>query len=124
MIILSILIGIFGIGIILLIFNSITSHDFELSGIFITIFGGLFLILALIVLGVNHISLDPMKAEYKQASISLEESRKSNSDIERAAVVQTVIKLNTNLASKKEYQKSIWVGIFFPVGVQQIEMIK
>jgi hypothetical protein len=98
--------------------------EYELTSTIIALFGGVFLLVSLLIIMTNYISLEPMKAEYNQARISLEESRKSNSDIERAAITQTIIKLNTNLASTKEYQKSMWVGIFYPKGVQQIEMIK
>lgn len=98
-------------------------HESPISGVMA--FSCVIFALILLSLFITHISYASLPAEYKAVTMTVVESRGTGySDLERAAITHKIVDMNRELASLKYWNGSIWLGIFIPDRVAELEFIK
>jgi len=79
----------------------------------------------LIGLPISHLCISSQIAQYKAVELTIEQSRNLDiSDLERAAIQQTVCKWNAWLAGMQYWNNKIFFGWFVPDAVNSFEFIK
>lgn len=99
------------------------NHEGPISGVMA--FSCVIFALMLLSLFITHISYASLPAEYKAVTMTVVESRGTGySDLERAAITHKIVDMNRELASLKYWNDTIWLGIFIPDRVAELEFIK
>ena len=65
-----------------------------------------------------------MDIRYEETQRTIDSFRKENIDLERAGVINTIIKYNSELKVQKELINNPWVGLFISSKVKDIPYIK
>lgn len=95
--------------------------------------GPMFLILASVILSIAIIGIpvsrvseigNIQKFEAIRATIEKQRSNANNSEIERAAILQTIAEQNAWLAERKFYAGSRWLDIYFPKQILTLKPIE
>ena len=122
MILTIILLAIFIVGILLNIFGG--DYAWIDVGIFMWAIGGIFLMIHMTEVIMQSYNYNGFIVRKNSIQQTLEESRKSGSDLERAAVLQNVIDFNTSLANK-QYNNSNWFfGTYIDDRIDSVKPIK
>ena len=119
MLLIIIFVIILATGVLLWVIEDRKGTDLDELGAFFTITGGLFLIVAIIVLSVTRIGIDAKKAEYDIRYESLtyqwENDFYGNEyGIGKKELVKEIQSWNEDLAGYKKLQRNIWIGVFIP----------
>jgi len=100
-----------------------TNYD-DLGGITM-IFGGIGIVFCLIFIAVNHPVTHRNIQKYHSVKKTIEDSRGTPmSNWERAALTNTIIEWNANIAEAQYWNENIWTDIFWPDEVMELEPIK
>lgn len=122
MILTIILLAVVIAGILLHIFGG--DYDWIDRGILMWVLGGIFLVVHLIPFIMQSYNYNAFVVKRNSIQQTLDESRKSGSDLERAAILQNVIDFNNSL-SNKQYNNSTWLfGAYIDDRIDSIKPIK
>lgn len=119
MLLIIIFVIILAVGILLWVIGDRKGTDLDMFGALITIVGGLFLFIAIIVFATTHIGIDAEKAEYDIRYESLTYQWKNDFygneyGIGKKELVKEIQSWNEDLAGYKTLQRDIWIGVFVP----------
>jgi hypothetical protein len=119
MLLIIIFVIILAAGILLWVIGDRKGTDLDMPGAFITIAGGLFLLIAITAFVVTHIGIDAKKAEYDIRYESLtyqwENDFYGNEyGIGKKELVKEIQSWNEDIAGYKKLQRNIWIGVFVP----------
>ncbi|MGG1659538.1 hypothetical protein [Brevibacillus sp. NRS-1366] len=96
----------------------------EEIGFVTSIISGVLLLVAIIALPISYFSELASIERYKVIKTTIEESRgKEISDIERAAITNTIIDVNKYIASSKYWNETIF-DIYIPDELTELEYLK
>ena len=116
----------------LLLFEILFGYDFEISCIISGVISGLAaiaLFIEIIVLAVNYIGVDGyvqrMNTRYDMLVYQYENDIYDNdNDLGKRELIEDIQNWNEDLASRKENQDDVWIGIFIPDIYDQFEFIE
>ena len=116
----------------LILFEILVEHDFEISCIISGVISGLAaiaLLIEIIVLAVNYIEVDGyvqrMNTRHDMLVYQYENDIYDNdNDLGKRELIEDIQNWNEDLASRKENQDDVWIGIFIPDIYDQFEFIE
>lgn len=121
MIIFIILILLFVLGSVLL--YKCWKWNTEVAGMLLTVFPGIFLIIALISLITNPIEVKSNINKFLATDVTIEIARKVGVDIENTAIQHKIIESNQWLAKQQYYNSTIF-GLWVPDEVDKLKPIR
>lgn len=125
MLFIGIVIGFIVIGVLLMLF----SIEFDQLGSVITALSVFILLFMLILVGVNHMTIDAdkskMEQEYKALMYKVQSvDMRDELNINTIEVINEVQEWNENLAYYQKLQKDKWLGVFVPNIYDDFEFIE
>ena len=116
----------------LILFEVLFEHDFEISCITSGVISGLAaiaLLIEIIVLAVNYIGVDGyiqrMNTRHDILVYQYENDIYDNdNDLGKRELIEDIRNWNEDLASRKENQDDVWIGIFIPDIYDQFDFIE
>ena len=116
----------------LLLFEILFEHDFEISCIISGVISGLAaaaLLIEIIVLAVNYIGVNGyiQRANTRHDMLVYQYENDiydNDNDLGKRELIEDIQNWNEDLASRKENQDDVWIGIFIPDIYDQFEFIE
>jgi len=108
----------------LTILGFVMSEDFDVGWFVLAAISGCVLFIALVAFPVVHIEARSFIVKYHAVKETINQSRQAEiSDIERAALTNTIIAINAEIADCQYWNKTIF-DIYIPDKVMELELLK
>jgi len=102
-------------------------YDYSDGPLAVGVTGGVLLfcaVIALIVVPCSRAGTESFVIALEATRQTVNAARERSSEMELAAITATVAEYNSALAARKYWQKNLWIGVYEPAWIQDVEPIR